>query len=84
MKRKEQLLPENLRYQRTGRSRGHVAENGGLEERDGDNGEGRAGQHGLDRRTGSLERRQGGKIKTRGRELEVDGVEDGLRRRTRS
>ena len=79
MKRKEQLLPENLRYQRTGRTRGHVAENRGLEERDRDNGEGRAGQW-----TGRLESMQGGEIKTRGGELEVDGVEDGLRQRTRS
>ena len=30
MKRKEQLLPEDLRHQRAGRPRGHVAENGGL------------------------------------------------------
>ena len=35
--RKEQMLSENLRYQRMGRSRGHIAENGGLAKRDGDN-----------------------------------------------
>ena len=43
MKREEQLLPENLRYQRTGRSRGHVAEDGGLVDREGDSREGWAG-----------------------------------------
>ena len=32
-------------------------------------------------RTGGLECRQGGKIKTRGQVLEVDGREDGLRQR---
>ena len=72
MKREEQLLSENLRYQRTGRSRGHVAEDRGLTERDRDNGEGWAGQHGFDGRAGGLRCRQGGKIKTRGGELEVD------------
>ena len=82
MKRKEQLLPENLRHQRIGGFRGHVAENGGLETTDGDNGEGGAGQHGLDGRTGSLESRQGGEIKTRGGELEVNSMEDWLRQRT--
>ena len=69
MKRKEKLLPENLQHQRTGDSRGHVAENGGPEEGDGDNGEGGTGQHGLDGRTGSLESGQGGEIETRGGEL---------------
>ena len=84
MKRKEQLLPENLQHQRTWESRGHVAENGGLEEGDGDNGEVGAGQHGLDGRTGSLESRQGEEIKTRGGELKVNSLEDRLRLRTRS
>ena len=82
MKRKEQLLPEDNQHQRTERPRGHIAENGGLEEGDGDNGEGRAGQHGLDGKTGSLESRQGGEIETRGGKLKVNNVGDGLRRRT--
>ena len=84
MKRQEQLLPENLRHQRTGGSGGHVAENRGPLEGNGDNREGGAGQHGLDGRTGSFKSGQGGKIKTRGGELEVNGVEDGLRRKARS
>ena len=81
VKRQEQTLPENLRHQRTGRSRGHVAKDGGLEERNGDKGEGGVGQHGLDGKASGLESQQGGEIKTRGGELKVDGVEDGLRRK---
>ena len=62
----------------------HVAENRGPEERDGDNEEGGAIQHNLDRRTGSLESGQGREIKTRGGEIEVNGVKEGLRRKARS
>ena len=84
MKRKEHILPENLPHQRTGGSRGHVAENGGPEEGNGDNGEGGAEEHGLDGRTGSLESRQDGEIETRGGELEINGVKDGLRQKVQS
>ena len=43
VKSKEQLLTKNLWNQRMGRTRGNITEDGGLMERDGDNGEGRAG-----------------------------------------
>ena len=56
-----------------------LAPEDGPEERNRDNGEEGAGQHGLDGRTGSLESCQGGEIETRGRELKVNSVEDGLR-----
>ena len=71
MKRKEQNLLENLRHHRKWTSGGHVTKNGGSEERNGDNGEGGVGQHGLDGRASGLESWQGGEIKTRGGELEV-------------
>ena len=41
MKRKEQLLQKSLRHQRRGRAGGHIAENRGLVEGNGDIGEGR-------------------------------------------
>ena len=82
MKRKEQLLPENLRHQRTGRSRGHVAENAdwrkGTEttEREAlDSMVWKEGQSAW--RAGKVE-----KLKPGCGELEVNGVEDGLSRRT--
>ena len=83
MKRKEQLLPENLRYQRTWRAGGHVTENEGLAEGNRVNKEGRTREHRLNRRTGCLESWQGGEIKTKGGEVEVevDGGENSLRRR---
>ena len=84
MKRQEKILPENLRHQRIGRSGGHVAKNGGPEERNVNNEEGGAGQHGLVGRASGLESWQGGEIETRGRELKVDSVEDGLRQKVRS
>ena len=44
----EQMLTENHRNQRTGRSGGHIAEDGGVEKRNGDNGvKRRSGDHGL-------------------------------------
>ena len=84
MKRQEKILPGNLQHLRTGRSGGHVAKNGGPEEMNEDNGEGGAGQNSLDRRASGLESWQSGEIETRGGELKVDGVEDGLRRKARS
>ena len=78
MKKQEQILSENLWYQRTGGSGGHVAKNKGPEEGNGDNEEGGAGQHGLDGRTG------GGEVKTRDGELQVNGVEDRLRWKAQS
>ena len=81
MKSKEQMLAKNHWNQRTGRSKGHITENRGLMERDGDNRKGRAGWHRLNKRTGGLEGRQGGEIKTRGGEVMVDCREAGLLRR---
>ena len=84
MKRQEQLLLEYLRHQRTGGPGGQGAENRGPEERNGDNREGGDGQHVLEGKTGSLESGQGGEIETRGGELKVNGLEDGLRGKAQS
>ena len=59
MKRNEQLLPENLWYQRMGRTRGHIADYRGLEERDGDKGE-----HAWFGRKGKLQRSSKGPMYT--------------------
>ena len=74
----EPLVPEDEENRRT------RLKNGGLEKWNGDDGERWAGQHSLDGRASGLESWQGGEIKTGGKGLEVDGVEDGLRRSGRS
>ena len=48
---------------------GHITEDGGLEKRKGDHGEGGIGDHGLNRRAGRLQGGESGKIKTGGREI---------------
>ena len=62
VKRQEQLLAENHGDEGSGGARGHIAEDGGLEEWNRDKGEGRVGQHGLYGRAGGLNGRKGGKI----------------------
>ena len=79
MKSKEQLMLENHRNQRMGRSGGHITENRGLLEVKEANGESRTGDHGLNGGTCGLEGRQGGEIETLGGEILVDGGEAGLR-----
>ena len=70
VKSKEQLVMENYWNQRIGRSGGHITEDGGSDKRNTDNGESRAGQHGLDAGEGRLKGRNGRKIKTGGIEIE--------------
>ena len=47
-------------------------------ERDGDNGEEKAGKHALRGRTGGLECRQGGEVESQGKVVEVGNREAGL------
>ena len=60
----EQMLKEN---HRTGRSRGYIAVDGGVEKSDRDNGERRVGDHGLNK--GQAD---GGQARRRNQKLEVE------------
>ena len=49
---KEQLMTDSSGNQRPRRTRGNITEDGGPEKRDGNYGQGWAGEHGLDRGAG--------------------------------
>ena len=69
----KQLMAKRSRNQRPRRSGGHITEDGGLEKGDRNYGEGWIGDHGLNGRASGLQSRQGGKIQTRGGEIERNG-----------
>ena len=61
-------------------ARGHITEERESEKRNGDNGESRAGQHGLDGGAGGLKGRKDGKIKTGGGEIKINSRDGGWNR----
>ena len=68
-------MAKRNRNQRPRRSGGHITEDRGLEKGNRNHGEGRIGDHGLDRRASGLQGRKGGKVETGGGEIKLRGGE---------